>query len=145
MMPRGRPFKPGNKSGRGRPKGSCNKQSALQALLEIHGPAIFNKGLELVNAGSERMICYLLDYVLTKPRELLIDIGPLPMGTAEELSESSKKLMKITTEGEISLGQASAVSGLMDKRRQIIHLEEHERLLQDLENQAKAAREAKQE
>lgn len=40
-MKRGRPFEPGNKFGRGRPKGSPNKKKPLaQKILDENAPAI---------------------------------------------------------------------------------------------------------
>jgi hypothetical protein len=137
-MPRGRPFEPGNHLGRGRPKGSRNKQSKnVQKLLEDHAPAVLSKGLELAEKGDTSMIKFFLQYALANRRELPIKVGPLPMGDAVQLSESSKTLMEKTTDGEISLGHASALADLMERRRQIIKTEDHEMRLRAIEKQAR--------
>ena len=42
-MARGKPFEPGNKLGKGRPLGSCNKKTIFQEALETDGVKIIQK------------------------------------------------------------------------------------------------------
>src|ERR1700674_5196537 len=54
-MKRGRPFEPGNKCGRGRPKGSRNKStSAAQRLLEQHYETLMAKQLQAAHQGDPK-------------------------------------------------------------------------------------------
>jgi hypothetical protein len=67
MATRGRPFEPGNKFGRGRPRGSRNKTSAaVQELLNSHAEAIVRKAilLALKDGGQPTMIRALLDRIV---------------------------------------------------------------------------------
>lgn len=66
MATRGRPFEPGNKFGRGRPRGSRNKTSAaVQELLNSHAEAIVRKAILLaLKDGQPAMIRALLDRVV---------------------------------------------------------------------------------
>ena len=140
-MPVGRPFGKGNHFGRGRPKGSRNKKPVFGLeWLEMNSPAILSNALELVEKQDSTMIRYLLDSILPKPKELPIKTGPLPMGDAAELAESSKQLMEKATAGKINLSDASALADLMEQRRQIIKTEDHEMRLGAIEKQAREAR-----
>jgi hypothetical protein len=133
MMP-GRPFIPGNKSGRGRPAGSPNKKTLLaKELLDGHAEAITRQALMAALKGDLQMIRTLLPYVLSRPRDLTPAIGPLPVSTAVELSESFGKLMEKVTSGAISPGEASAFANLMERRRHFIETEGFEMRIRVLE------------
>ena len=69
-MTRGRPFKPGNKFGRGRPRGSRNKKTAIiQELLDEHGPALIRKTLLLAHNGDRRCLQILVERILPRGKE----------------------------------------------------------------------------
>lgn len=120
-MKRGRPFEPGNHLGRGRPKGSRNKRSWLaKELLEQHSEAIMRKALVLALQGDVPLIRTLLSFTLPRPKDLPCKIGPLPMGTIEELSATFAAAIKNVGSGQITLGQGREISDLIEARRRVI-------------------------
>src|SRR5437016_5750337 len=103
-MPRGRPFQPGNQFGRGRPAGSRNRKPLLvQGLLDSEAEAVVRQALALARKGDPQMVRILLPYVLPRRSEAPIKTGPLPMGTAAELAQSSEKVLKKVTSGQITV------------------------------------------
>ncbi|MGI9074181.1 MAG: hypothetical protein ACR2JB_23360, partial [Bryobacteraceae bacterium] len=74
---RGRPFRPGNQHGRGRPEGSRNKASlAIQALLDGECEAITRKAVEMAKSGDTTAMRLCLERLLPtmKDRPLRIDL-----------------------------------------------------------------------
>ena len=64
---RGRPFEPGNKFGRGRPRGSRNKKAIeLQQLLDEYLPALMRKAIAMALQGDVSLLRMLLDRKLPK-------------------------------------------------------------------------------
>jgi hypothetical protein len=62
-----------------------------------------------------------------------VNTGPLPTGSAAELSQSSVKLMKKVTSGQLTPNEGLEIADLMDHRRRIIETENHEGRLRALE------------
>lgn len=122
-MPRGRPFPPGNHCGRGRPRGSRNKKTALAPLVDSHAEALVRKALELVDEGDSQMLRFLLGRILPPKENAPLKTGPLPMGSAEELAQSSRRLMQKVTSGEVSLSDASDITDLLEHHRHILETE----------------------
>ena len=81
----GRPFQPGNRFGRGRPR---NKRSLLaQELLESHAEAVMRQGLVLALKGDAPLVKYLLGLFYPRRKDSPPKTGPLPLGNAVELSQ----------------------------------------------------------
>jgi hypothetical protein len=137
-MKRGRPFEPGNKFGRGRRRGSQNKKSSVaQDVLSTHADAILRKAVVLALQGDTPMVRLLVSYVLGRPSDSPIRVGPLPVTTAEELDESSEVILKKASEGKISLTQAQDLAALLEARRRVIDTREHEARLAAIEEHLK--------
>jgi hypothetical protein len=132
-MPRGRPFPPGNHCGRGRPLGSRNKKTVLAQLVDSHAEALVRKALELADEGDSQMLRFLLGRILPPRKNAPLKTGPLPMGSAVELAQSSQKLMQRVTSGEVSLSDASCITDLMDHHRHILETENLEIRIRVLE------------
>jgi hypothetical protein len=135
-MKRGRPFEPGNKFGRGRPRGSRNKRTliALQ-LLDEHAESIVRKALvkALQEQGDSHMLQALLPYILPRPKDVPVKTGILRIGTAKELSQSLEMILKKACNGELTLSQAQEFATLLEARRQFLQTEEFETRLRALE------------
>ena len=124
-MNRGRPFEPGNKTGRGRPKGSRNKQTSLaRQLLDQHSEAIMGKALTLALQGDTALLRMLLSLTLPRPKDPPGKIGPLPMGTAEELSQTFDAVLKKVSSGQITPSQSKEIIELIEIRRRLIETHE---------------------
>ena len=133
-MPRGRPFQPGNNSGRGRPKGSRNRKTLLAGeLLDSHAEAVMSQAIALAEKGDAQVLRILLGHILPRRRELPLKTGLLPMGTAAELSQSSEKLMNKVTSGQIGLSDAKGIADLLEQRRHILETENLEKRVRAIE------------
>jgi hypothetical protein len=119
-MTRGRPFKPGNKSGKGRPKGSRNKRTlTANQMLDENREAIFQKVIEQALAGDGALLRTLLGYLMPQPKEQPVNIGPLRMSTAANLVQSNETVLKKVVSGQITVSQATQISEIIEKRRRL--------------------------
>jgi hypothetical protein len=133
-MLKGRPFQPGNQFGRGRPQGSRNKKSLIAwDLLDRNAERIVRQAIKLAQKGDSQMVRFLAGYILPRRDGCPVNTGPLPTGSVEELSQSSVKLIKKVTSGQLSPSEGLEIADLMDHRRHIIETENHEARLRALE------------
>ena len=132
-MPRGRPFQPGNKFGRGRPPGSRNKKSfLLEEFMEQYSEPILRQAFLSALKGDGPMLRMLLGYYLPKRKDSPPKTGSLPMGNATELSQSFVKLCKRVTSGKVTISEAVGFAQLMEHRQRSIETEGFEKQLQAL-------------
>ena len=125
MSKRGRPFEPGNKIGRGRPKGSRNQRTLIgKELLEEHGEAIVRKAMALALKGDVPMLRALLPYVLGKAKDLTVVTGPLQAGTLEDLAKAYDTLIGDVASGHLQVDQAQGIVNILEARRHMIETEE---------------------
>jgi hypothetical protein len=118
---RGRPFQPGNQFGRGRPKGSRNKKNlVLQELIDEHRPALARKALVLALQGDRVLLRMLLAADLPQTMDEPVNIGRLPVSTAEDLMNAHTRVINKVTAGEITPAQGEQLSGLLEKHRGFI-------------------------
>ena len=120
-MKRGRPFEPGNKFGRGRPKGSRNKTTlALQQILDEHLPTLMKKGIMLAWQGDGPLLRMFLNGRLPRPHDPPVKIGRLPMSTTDDLLQAHQTVMNKLASGVISPAQAKEVASLLETQRQLL-------------------------
>jgi hypothetical protein len=133
-MTRGRPFEPGNKFGRGRPKGSPNKKTQqAQKLFEKNSAAIMALA---INASREDrpMLRMLASHLLPRQKDWPVKIGRLPMNTLEDLDRASAMTLQKATAGKINLGEALDISSMIEDRRRVLVTQDMERRLSALES-----------
>lgn len=134
MAKRGRPFEPGNKMGRGRPKGSRNRRTLLgKDLLEEHGPAIIRKMILLGLKGDTATLRALLPYILTRSTSPPALTGDLRMTTTEDLAKTIDTVLDSIASGQLSVDHARVIIALVEARRKVIQTEEFEARLKALE------------
>jgi hypothetical protein len=133
-MKRGRPFEPGNLAGCGRPKGSRNKRSLFaKELLEEHSEAIVRKALVMALQGDGPILRTLLNMLLPRPKDLPCKIGPLPMGTTEDLSQTFDATLDGVVTGQITPSMAREIFGWIEGRRRVLETEQLARRVSVLE------------
>lgn len=138
-MIRGRPFEPGNKFSRGRPRGSRNKRSARgQQLLDQYGEAIMQKALAEAIKGDVPLLRTFVSFLLGRPGDRPLQTGPLPMGSLEELSKSSEKVLQKVASGKLSPGEARNLIDLIERRRSVLETVELEKQMRALEQLTKS-------
>ena len=134
MAARGRPFEPGNKFGRGRPRGSRNKTTMLaQELLSSHAVPIVRKVILMALQGDMKAMQLCMDRTLPVLRELPIKLGALPMRTLADLSKTSEKVCKKVAAGQLTTAQGHAVFELIEHHRRVIETTELEKGMSLLE------------
>ena len=125
MAGRGRPFEPGNKFGRGRPRGSRNKTTAVaQELMNSHAEPIVRKVLVMALQGDPSALRAVLDRILPVRKETPVKLGLLPMTTISDLANASEGVLKKVGSGKLTITEARGVTELIERRRQVIETEE---------------------
>ena len=141
MAIRGKPFQPGNKFGRGRPRGSRNKIAmAAQELINSHSLSVVRKAIWLAlengkPTGQIAMLLALLDRIVPVRKEAPVNIGSLPTGTISDVSKSFEALVKKATSGKLTITEAQGIADLLEGRRKVIETEELSLRLAALESQ----------
>jgi len=126
MATRGRPFEPGNKFGRGRPRGSRNKTTmAAQALLFSHADAIMRTAIMMMVKDKDPIMLRAgLDRILPVSKEMRVNIGPLRTATISDVSKSSEAVVKKAASGKLTITEAQGFADLLEGRRKVIETEE---------------------
>src|SRR2546423_9964841 len=119
MSQRGRPFEPGNKLGRGRPRGSRNKTSAaVKELLESHAVSLVGKLVVEAIQGNLQVMKLCIERVMPALQELPVQLGKLPTGNFAELAFAGQTVLSKAAAGKITLTEARRMTGLIDALRQ---------------------------
>jgi len=119
-MKRGRPFEPGNKFGRGRPKGSRNtKKPQAQKIFEDNAPAIVTQGI-LSSRNDPAMLRKLVGHALPYRKQPPIKIRSMPVKTLEDVDRASEAIVQSAMAGKISPSEAQELCAVLDARRRFI-------------------------
>jgi hypothetical protein len=141
-MKRGRPFEPGNKFGRGRPKGSPNKKKqSAEKIFDDNSPAI--TALAINTAREDRpMLRTLFSQVVRRMGDRTVKLGNLPMRTFQDLDRASEVVLSKVASGKLSIGEGTRVCGMIEIRRQVLMAANIEGRLSALENGGQMLKEA---
>ena len=132
-MSRGRPFQPGNKFGRGRPRGSRNKTSLMaEKLFEDHSATLM--GMALVRAREDSQILKMLVSRIPRRKALPIKIGSLPVDTIEDLNRATKLIWKKACSGKITWGDALEMGAVLEDRRHVLETQDIDQRLKVVES-----------
>jgi hypothetical protein len=133
MATRGRPFEPGNKMGRGRPKGSPNKVTEeARQIFQTHAASVMRKGISVALQGEIRLLAILINWALGR-QALPKKFGKLSMRTTDDLMRMSDLAAKKLGAGEITLTEAQDLCSIIEQRRKVIETHEFGKRLQNLE------------
>ena len=66
------------------------------------------------------MLRLLLDPVWRRPKDAPVTIGPLPMGTPEELLQSQARVMQELASGKLSLNQVEQIFQMLENARKLM-------------------------
>jgi hypothetical protein len=133
-MARGRPFEPGNKFGRGRPRGSRNRTTVLaQQLLESHAEPVVRKALMMAIQGDTTAMKLCMDRILPVRHDQPVKLGSLPTATAADVSKATQKVVQSVASGKIPIAQGLAVSEMLERRRRAVETESLDGRVRNLE------------
>ncbi len=141
-MKRGRPFEPGNKFGRGRPKGSPNKKTQLaQKIFDDNSAAIMALA---INASREdrQMLRMLAGHIVPRRKDLPVKLGKLALTTFRDLERASEAILNKAGSGKISVSEAVDIFNMIETRRRVLMALELEQRISALENGGRPLKEA---
>ena len=136
--PRGRPFEPGNKFGRGRPKGSRNRKAPGQALFEQHEEAVARKCILRALEGDVRALRLCMERMSPARRDSYMRMKLPSIATLKDVEQAHAKVVKAVGAGKITPTQGQIVSGILDSRRRVIETVELQERIEKLEQDAAA-------
>ena len=141
MTARGRPFRPGNKYGRGRPRGSRNKSSRLgQDALDRHGEALIQKCLLLAFQGHPTALRLCMERLMPARRQRALRFKLPALKTLTDVDAASELVLGGVAHGKLTPAEGEAVAGMLDGRRRMIEFVELERRIRVLEDANQATR-----
>ena len=133
MATRGRPFEPGNKMSRGRPKGSRNKMTEqAREIFQTYAASVVRKGISVALQGDPRLLATLVNRALG-PQACPKKFGKLAMRTTDDLMHMSDLVAKKLGAGEITTTEALDLGSFIEQRRKVIETHEFGKRLQSVE------------
>jgi hypothetical protein len=117
---RGRPFEPGNKMGRGRPKGSRNKTNPGQVLLDEYAVPITGKCLSLAMQGDRSAMRLCMERISPARHGARIQMNLPTIKTAADLDKAAEKVTQAIRRGKITPTEGVIVMDILEKRSNII-------------------------
>src|SRR4051812_23083392 len=112
---RGRPFQPGNTMGKGRPKGSPNKTSALvKNLLAEHAEELTARLIQLGKKGHLGALKLALGILCPTPSEEPVTWTMPPVKNSGDLVPAYSALLEAATNGELTARQAQDIKSILD-------------------------------
>jgi hypothetical protein len=124
-QPRGRPFAPGNKFGRGRPRGSRNRATlALQEMLGQHGEALVKKCVVMALQGDTTALRLCMERLLPASKHSPVQFKLPPIATAAELAHAHATMLQLLSRGQVTPSEAESVNNLLETRRRVLETQE---------------------
>ena len=135
--PRGRPFEPGNTSGRGRPKGSRNKtKSPGQQLFDDYADALTRKCISLGLQGDRNALRLCIERVSPARRDACIRLSLPKIETAQDVGLAAEKVTQAIQRGKITPEHGAKMMNILEMRSRVIERSELEKRIQNLEQEA---------
>jgi hypothetical protein len=115
---RGRPFEPGNKMGRGRPKGSRNKRTAkAQEILDQYSEPLMKKCVAKALEGDVRALSLCLERILPSPREPGVRLKIPKLTKIEDIDVALEKVVDAIANGHMSPSEGEKFHALLQNHR----------------------------
>ncbi len=132
---RGRPFRKGQSGNpKGRPRGSTNRGTRAAALL-LDGEAetLARKAVEMALSGDPAALRMCLDRTVAPRREQPVSIDLPPIRSPADISGAMAALVGAAARGQITAGEAFALSQTIEIYLRAIDASDFERRLRQLE------------
>ena len=135
---RGRPFQPGNKYGRGRPRGSSNKRTlAFEEMLGEHGEALVKKCVVMALQGDSAAMRLCMDRLVPHCKQSPAQFRLPSLNTPTELVRAQAAVLEAFSQGQLTGPHAQTMSDLLEKHRRFIETEQIETRLHALEQRGR--------
>jgi hypothetical protein len=135
-LPRGRPFPPGNPGGPGRSKGSRNRTTGAQKLLEEHSEAIVRKCVIQAMKGDPTALRLCMERLMPVLRNPYVKLQLPLTKTAQDVGEASERLVRELAAGRITPTEGEKVINVLMQRLRMLESVELEKRIETLEEQA---------
>jgi hypothetical protein len=131
---RGQPFEPGNKMGRGRPKGSRNKRGAeAQTILAVYSEAITKKCVAKALEGNFPALKLCMDLLRSSLRERGVRIRLPKRAQIKDIELASQRVVDWVTNGNLTLSEGEKLLAILGTHRENIERRELETRITELE------------
>ena len=137
--PRGRPFEAGNKFGRGRPKGSRNREkSPGQHELEEYALHLVRKCITMAMRGDQSALRMCMERISPARRGALIQMNLPPIRTAQDVDRAAEKVTQAIRRGKLTPAEGGTMMNVLEGRSRIIVGAQFEGRLQKVEEKMAA-------
>ena len=120
---RGRPFEPGNRAGKGRPKGSRNKlNQLLQEILDQNSEIILRKCIILAMQGQSVPLRLLFERIMPARRDCPVQIDLPPTKSMADVDTAYQTVLQAISSGQLTPGEGETLSKILESRRRMIEL-----------------------
>ena len=122
---RGKPFQPGNKHGKGRPRGSRNKRTMFQEVLESRGEAIIKQSQLLALKGDSTALRLCMERLVPIPKPATSRFRLPPMRTAQDVTKVLPAVMRHVSNGRLSAQEGESIARVIDTQLRTIETGEN--------------------
>src|SRR5260370_19703019 len=130
---RGRPFQPGNKYGRGRPRGSRNKVARVcQDTLDSHAENLTKKCVMLAFQGNPTAMRLCMERLMPARRHRTVQLKMPTVKTLGDVAAASELMVRGVARGQLTPAEGQTISGLLEGRRRVIETQEMEERIRAL-------------
>ena len=130
---RGRPFEPGNKLGRGRPKGSRNKTKPGQDLLDEYAPHLVRKCIAEAMQGDQSAMRICMERISPARRGAIITMNLPPIKTAGDVDKAAESVTQAIRRGNLTPAEGNIMMSILESRSRVIERVQWESRLEKLE------------
>jgi len=130
---RGRPFEPGNKLGRGRPKGSRNKTNPGQDLLDEYAPHLMRKCIAEAMQGNPSAMRLCIERISPARRGPAVTMALPAIKTAADVDKAGEKVTQAIRRGKITPTDGEIVMNILEGRLRVIEKVHLESRLEEME------------
>ena len=124
-MSRGVPFAPGNKFGRGRPKGSRNKAAQVWTrLLAECGEPLLRKCIAMALRESPQAMRLCMERLLPVRSAATVSFTLPGLATTAELDEAVTRLLQAAGRGQLTPAEAREIASLLEGKRRTLETRE---------------------
>jgi hypothetical protein len=132
--PRGRPFAPGNKFGRGRPKGSRTRDTPeAKKLLEEYSPHLTRKLIAMALEGNPQALRLCMERIMPPPRDASAPINLPKIKSGEDVASAAEKVTRGVGKGVLSPFEGETIMSVLETQSRVIENAVLEKRVQKLE------------
>ena len=134
--PRGRAFQPGNKAGRGRPRGSRNKSTAAaQELFGENAADVIRKCLRMAKQGDPMAMRLCMERILPARKSTPVRFKLPRIRSVADLAGAMDSIMQAIAKGRLTPGEGQQILADMEYSRSVLETEELSASLQAISQQ----------